>query len=271
MTLLRDQNNIWTKGFHEKIYYPDEGLENLHRLEETSFWFRHRNNVITEVIKKYPFSGDFADVGGGNGFQLKNISNTFNGSSKYILIEPGYSGCMNAKKYGIEFIYNIPFQDFPFADFDIRAIGLFDVIEHIENANVFIAELFSKVRSGTKIYCTVPAYNILRSDVDDFGGHFRRYNNRLIKELAAKSGAKLLYTSYFFLYLAPLTFLLRAMPYRLGIKRPKEKIVREESVQHHPSSLVSGIFSFFEKKELKIISKSACRVGASCIFVLERP
>src|SRR5258705_11807554 len=123
MMLLPDENNIWKKEFVREIFYPDEGLDNLHQVEETSFWFRHRNNVIAEVIKKYPFRGDFADIGGGNGFQLKNISETFDGNSKYILIEPGYSGCMNAKKNGIKFIYNMPFQDFPFRDFDIGGIG----------------------------------------------------------------------------------------------------------------------------------------------------
>jgi hypothetical protein len=61
---------------------------------------------------------------------------------------------------------------------DYTLIGLFDVIEHIEDDIKFLNEIYEKVSVGTFIFVNVPAMMHLFSETDEFAGHFRRYNKK---------------------------------------------------------------------------------------------
>ena len=84
------------------------------------------------------------------------------------------------------------------SEYDIHGVSLFDVLEHIEDDFKAMNELIMKLKSGTRIYLTVPAHNYLWSEVDPFGGHFRRYNKRMIKNLSSELAVELEYFTYFF-------------------------------------------------------------------------
>ncbi len=251
------------------ISFPKNAHLSLTKIENNSFWFNHRNKILKSVIRNYPFNGDFADIGGGNGFQLMEIAK-LNKSNKNILIEPSNQGCMNAKKREIKEVHNVTFEDFDFDEYNIKGIGLFDVLEHIENDFKFLYKLLNKLKRGSRIYITVPAHQFLWSDVDPYGGHFRRYNKKMVKNLTNKLDANLDYFSYFFSYLLPISFLLRALPYKLGKRIPKTKLITQEIKQHNPQIMTKKIFNFFERIELNIIEKSKVKFGASCIFILKK-
>lgn len=52
----------------KKINYPEDGHDTCFELEDDSYWFKHRNNVIETVISKWPpLRRELFDVGGGNG------------------------------------------------------------------------------------------------------------------------------------------------------------------------------------------------------------
>lgn len=251
------------------ISFPKDAHLDLIKIENNSFWFNHRNQILESVIRNYPFNGDFADIGGGNGYQLKKIAE-LNKLNKNILIEPSKHGCINAKKRKIKEVYNKTFEDFNFGEFNIDGIGLFDVLEHIENDFEFLYKLLNKLKKGSRIYITVPAHQFLWSDVDPFGGHYRRYNKKMVKNLTNKLDANLDYFSYFFSYLLPISYFLRALPYKLGKRIPKTKLISQEKKQHNPKGLTKKIFNFFERIELNIIEKSKVKFGASCIFILKK-
>ena len=251
------------------ISFPKDAHVDLIKIENSSFWFKHRNKILESVIKNYPFDGDFADIGGGNGFQLMKIAE-LNKLNKNILIEPCKQGCINAKKRKIKEIHNLTFEDFNFIEYNLNGIGLFDVLEHIENDVEFLSKLLNKLKKGSRIYVTVPAHEFLWSDVDPYGGHFRRYNKKMVKNLTNKLDANLEYFSYFFSYLLPISFILRALPYKLGRRIPKEDLINQEKKQHNPKGIIKKIFDFFERIELKKIETSRVKFGASCLFVLKK-
>tara|TARA_B110001452_G_scaffold198329_1_gene168299 strand:+ start:11146 stop:11424 length:279 start_codon:yes stop_codon:yes gene_type:complete len=89
--------NLKKTEIHNIISYPSEGSNNSFTLENKSFWFKHRNLILEKIIKRFPINGDFADIGGGNGYQLMKIAE-INQLNKNILIEPSEQGCNNAKK-----------------------------------------------------------------------------------------------------------------------------------------------------------------------------
>jgi hypothetical protein len=270
MSFTKDDKGIWRTNKKKEVSYPGVGNDDSFLLEEKSFWFNYRNSVIETVQRNYPFDGDFADIGGGNGFQLMKIKKN-NENHSNILIEPGYNGCLNARKREIDCVYNMTFEEFDFSKFKLKGVSFFDVIEHIEDDVSFLKALYSKIEKGTKIYITVPAYNRLWSDVDDYGGHFRRYNLKMVKKLALDSGYKLIYFNYFFSHLTLISYFLRALPYKLGKRKAKEKIMENETSQHSPKGIVKNLFDLFERRELKRIKNGRTIAhGASCIFILEK-
>ena len=72
--LKRLENGYWAHlKQDETISYPDEGLNILADIEARSFWFNHRNAVISAVVRQYPPSGPIIDIGGGNGFVSQGL------------------------------------------------------------------------------------------------------------------------------------------------------------------------------------------------------
>lgn len=267
--LILDDNGIFVKGLRQSVSFPSEGHNDLIELENNSFWLKHRNNIITNIIRRFPYSGDFIDIGGGNGYQLNEIAKTIN-NGKNILIEPGYQGCLAARKRGVELVYNSTFQDFNFEEYKVGGVALFDVLEHIEDDQNFLVDILSKLDIGARIYLTLPAHNHLWSDVDPFGGHYRRYNLNMINQLSNNLEVELEYFTYFFSYLYPISFLLRALPYKLGVRKSDKEIRETEKSQHNPRGLIKRLFNFFEKLELNKITDSKIEIGASCLVVLKK-
>ena len=48
---LENKNGIWFSKSEALVSFPEEGYDSCYKIEEDSFWFRHRNNCIIEVAK----------------------------------------------------------------------------------------------------------------------------------------------------------------------------------------------------------------------------
>ena len=77
--LVLNHHHIWVKPGADRfdINYPDEAAAVNSQIEKFSFWFKHRNRIILNTIRHFPFSGNFADIGGGNGYQTAFLSRFF--------------------------------------------------------------------------------------------------------------------------------------------------------------------------------------------------
>ena len=53
LNIKKGKHGIYFSSSRSEIYYPDDGNENCTQIEEESFWFAHRNNIISESVKKY--------------------------------------------------------------------------------------------------------------------------------------------------------------------------------------------------------------------------
>ncbi|MDB5283628.1 MAG: Methyltransferase type 11 [Bacteroidota bacterium] len=266
-----DNNGIWRANVQDSIMYPDSGNKNSKEYEESgSFWFEHRNNIITEVTGNFPFKKNFADIGGGNGYQLLSLKKQYP-DRKFYLIEPGYNGCLAAHERGIELVYNCTFQEFDFNAANIDGFGLFDVLEHIPDDENFLSSLYNSMPPGSHLYITLPAYQFLWNDVDDFGKHQRRYNKKMVLDLVQKTKFKVQYFTYFFSYLVWPTYFLRTIPYKVFGNRSDEDLLNAERTQHKPSKLQDSIFAYFNTSELnKVKATKAINSGASCFVVLQK-
>ena len=50
------QDGIYYSAASEAVSYPEEGNEACFEVEDRSFWFRHRNDCIRELVRKFASS-----------------------------------------------------------------------------------------------------------------------------------------------------------------------------------------------------------------------
>jgi SAM-dependent methyltransferase len=218
-TQLECRDGIWSPRAVSAVSYPDEGNEVCFQVEDASYWFAHRNECIMEALRQFPASGMIYDIGGGNGFVALGLQNA---GVSVALLEPG-SGAVNAKKRGLQNIIHGTLEDAGFAHGSLPAAGAFDVVEHIEDDVGFLSRIRELLQPGGRFYCTVPASQALWSDEDIHAGHFRRYSVRTLEDALRRAGLVVEFVTPFFMWLMPLVFLMRSVPFRIRGNRAAER------------------------------------------------
>lgn len=66
-----------------------------------------------------------------------------------------------------------------------------NVLEHIRDDKRALKNMYELLRSGGHLILLVPAYDFLFGKIDKEIGHFRRYNNKLLKSLLEEAGFKI--------------------------------------------------------------------------------
>jgi 2-polyprenyl-3-methyl-5-hydroxy-6-metoxy-1,4-benzoquinol methylase len=260
------EDGIWHSSKSANISYPDEGYNACFDMEETSFWFQHRNNCIVSLVKKYASNDLFFDVGGGNGFVSKAIEEA---GIEGVLLEPGYEGVLNAKKRHIKNVFCGTLNDLSGLEGHIQAMGTFDVIEHIKDDAQFVNEVCNMLKQGGVFFATVPAYKFLWSDEDTDAGHFRRYTRKSITSLLKDNGFEIVYSSYFFSVLIIPIFVFRTLPSKFGIKRKTNTIDKKEHKQK--TGFVGKILNLIWNFELERIQNNKfIPFGTSCLIVAKK-
>jgi SAM-dependent methyltransferase len=94
--------------------------------------------------------------------------------------------------------------------FDV--VGLFDVIEHLDDPLQSIADALVFLKPGGRVVGTVPALMALWSSIDEHAGHKTRYSAESLRSLLARlSGATVLEIVPFFRSLVPLVWVQRRL------------------------------------------------------------
>jgi SAM-dependent methyltransferase len=269
--LQLSDDGIWYSSESQAISYPADGHDCCFAIEEASFWFRHRNSCIVAALSAFPPPNQdtIFDIGGGNGFVSLGLSNA---GFDVALVEPGRVGAANAKRRGIRTVICATTEAARFTQRSLSAIGLFDVIEHIEGDISFLQSIRALMKPGGLLYATVPAFPWLWSEEDVQAGHFRRYTLREVSDRFQVAGFELLFSSYFFRPLPIPIFLLRTLPYKLGLfkKRGTSKTVsRDHAVR---TGLLSRIVNAALKPEVdNLRGKRVMSFGGSCLVVAGCP
>lgn len=212
-TLQQGADGVWYAPDDRDVSYPAAGHSNCLAVEEGSFWFHHRNEAIRTLVEAIPPpEGVVLDVGGGNGFVSLMLEAT---GLEVILIEPGATGVRNARDRGVSNVVCATTQSAGIREGSVAAVGLFDVIEHIEDDHGFLQHIGSLLQPDGLVYATVPAYQLLWSNEDESAGHHRRYSRREISDAFDRAGFEVEFASYFFRPLPLPVFCVRTLPHRL--------------------------------------------------------
>jgi SAM-dependent methyltransferase len=260
----RGEDGVWRTTAQSGVSYPDQGHDTCHGVEDDSFWFAHRNRCISALIGHDPPDRGlpFADVGGGNGYVASMVKDL---GFHVVLVEPGASGIAHARERGIGELVQASIVDLEIQPGRLGAIGLFDVLEHIEHPDGALRSLRDMLADGGKIYATVPAHGWLWSSADSEAGHYRRYTTRQLEALFSECGFDVGLCSYYFWPLPLPMFLLRGLPERMRLRKaPKPREARVGSEHRHHSRFLRWLLSF----EVSALGRGhRVPFGASCIVV----
>jgi SAM-dependent methyltransferase len=258
---------IWVSRGQAAVSYPNGGNQNCLSLEADSFWFVHRNRCILALLDRFPPPGIVFDVGGGNGYVAYAMQQA---GYPAALVEPGWQGVWNARFRGVETLICSTLEGAGFAPGSLPAVGLFDVLEHIEQEARFLDTLHTLLVPEGRLYLTVPAYPALWSADDDYAGHYRRYHLGRLRARLNAAGFRILSAGYFFMLLPLPIFLVRAIPSRLGLRR-QEAWDRYQAEHKSRSGALGRILARVLDLELAYMrSGRALPFGASCLVAAEK-
>jgi len=263
-----DPEGWWIARGLSDVSYPDKGNALCFAVEDSSFWFGHRNLCILEALKQFPPAGGLLDIGGGNGYVARAIQQS---GLDVVLLEPGLDGVRNAVKRGIRQVVRAALEDTGIMQETIPAVGLFDVIEHISNDREFFTNIHRLLIPGGRVYITVPAHRWLWSDEDVLAGHYRRYSVLTMGQVLENAGYAIEFVTHFFEFLLLPILFRRVLPYRLGRSpsRISERTVRSDHKPGHP--LAARIVRSLSRRELSRISAGrSSGMGASCLIVARK-
>ncbi len=227
---------MWVSKTRSDVSYPSSDNELCYQIEDTSFWFQHRNRCIANCVRAYPPRGVVFDVGGGNGFVSLGLQRA---GWDTVVVEPGVTGASNAQRRGLLHVICSTFEDAGFRQNTLPAVGMFDVLEHVEDDTGFLRTLHEAMVPGGRLYLTVPAYQWLWSAEDTYAGHFRRYTLSSLTSTLNGAGFDVEFRSYMLSMLPAPIFLATEPPVFTGVQRGQ---LRSESAakDHGRAGLGTG-------------------------------
>ena len=208
-------NRQWTSSL---TTFSDEISSSLDNAASTSWWFETRNLIINKYFESTRNPEFLWDIGSGPGVVSGYLQKQ---GVPCIAVEPSRQGMLGSAKRGIVSIES-DLESLVLPTASVHRVGLFDVLEHVEDRQKLLMEIRRVLTASGELIITVPALNYLWSAADEHAGHYVRYSRKKLKQELNANGFKVKESCYFFAMLVLPLLLLRALPYRLGIKQPVE-------------------------------------------------
>lgn len=193
----------------ESSGFRPEGFVWLAEHESGHFWFRARSELIAYVVHRYfPAARRFMEIGCGTGYVLSSLAKHCPGlvmSGSEIFIEGlGFA----SQRMPDADLFQMDARRIPFrAEFDL--LGAFDVVEHIEEDETVLAEIYAALVPGGGAIFTVPQHPSLWSAQDERACHKRRYRRGELETKLRQAGFEVLFSTSFVSVLLPLLYLSR--------------------------------------------------------------
>lgn len=174
-----------------------EGLQTLDVIADA----HNFNKWMYETIRPY-CNGSILEIGSGTG----NISQFFINDNADITvsdIRSNYCDVLRAKFLNVKGVIQL---DLTHSNFDLeygKYLGQFNslfalnVVEHIKDHEVAIANCYKLLKPGGRLIILVPAYQNLYNRFDAELEHYRRYNREQLTDLFKKNQLKIVHSQYF--------------------------------------------------------------------------
>lgn len=152
----------------------------------------------------------FLEIGCGTGFVISGISKRFP-DLRLIGSEYLEEGLVYARQRvpTAEFMQMdarcIPYES------DLDAVGAFDLLEHIEEDEAVLQQIYKALKLGGVVTITVPQHHWLWSAVDEYACHVRRYGTNELHQKVCRAGFEIIRSTSFVSSLLPVMYLSRLL------------------------------------------------------------
>lgn len=262
--LTRAADGTWQAKTQSAVDYPDQGNAFCFAVEDSSFWFQHRNDVIVDAVRRFPPGGFIADIGGGNGFVSLGLQRA---GFESIVIEPGAEGVRNARSRGLNPVVQATLQDARFLPASLPAAGMFDVLEHVQDDVAVLNLLHTLLSPGGRLYVTVPSFQLLWSSEDELAGHHRRYTIGSLSQRLANAAFTTEYATYLFSPLPLPILLFRSLPTRLGWRKTLEPNQITSELRPRGNIAVRALRAVLARERRFIQRGWRIAIGSTCLVV----
>jgi len=262
--IFLSNDGIWNAAKHDDLKFIENDETDWLLIEQTSFWYAHRNRCYKEFLKLFPPKGMLFEIGAGNGSVSIALQE---GGFSIVAIEPTVKLARHAKLRGVENVICANIESAKFKKGALENVGIFDVLEHIQDDEAFLVALHDLMPPGGRFYCAVPAMPLLWSKEDEAAEHIRRYTIGSLCRCLVRAGFKIEYSTYYFKILFIPVLIFRALPSFLGLR--SQRTHKSSFREHHiKSRYLARLLKHFFSQEIKLFRKGGKRLfGASCMVI----
>ena len=245
-------------------FFPDDSFSRLYDAENTNFWFRVRNIIIGNALKKYlPTETKIMEIGCGTGFvssYLKKLRYNVDCAELHL---SGLKYCKKRRAGTNYYQFNV-YDELFYNHYD--GICAFDVIEHLDNDKLALKNMHSALKKGGFLFITVPANKKLWSKNDEYAKHKRRYNIVALKDII-KGRFEIIRIRYFMTFLYPFIYISR----RLLLNRSANDDIEEQiSNELQINPLLNSIFFNIFRLESYLLNYVNLPFGSSLLCIAQK-
>ncbi|MFL5823427.1 MAG: class I SAM-dependent methyltransferase [Solirubrobacteraceae bacterium] len=155
-------------------------------LDEHHWWYRGRRRIVDAQLAQLPLPSQAAilDAGCGSGRMLQELARY--GRVSGLELDPGAAELARKRGCGEVIVGEVEHLPWDSQSFDL--VTSLDVVEHIADDRLALAELRRVCKVGGWLLLTVPAYQALWSQHDVANHHHRRYGRRDLRRTALAAG-----------------------------------------------------------------------------------
>jgi len=248
-----------------QISYPEGGLDVLGLDGGQGFWFDHRFEAVLELLRERGVSSLW-DIGAGTGSMAVRLAQA---GLDVVAVEPLKGGAEASARQGLTSFCGT-LQDLQLPDGALPAIGMFDVLEHLEHPGELLKEAHRVLQPDGILVITVPALQWLWGDEDDVAGHYRRYRRPGLNGAASAADFLPLTSHYLFASLVPVAALTRALPYSLGRRKSEAEVLGKMKRQLNTPASVDRALRWVVRTERAVSRKLPLPAGLSIAATFRR-
>ncbi len=250
-------------GPRQKGRVDEKLLLSFESLEETHWWFVVRRRIVLDATARQaprPVRR-ILEVGCGTGGTMRALRARFP-SADIKGVEPVEAAARIAAGKGCD-VTSGTFEHLPADGESLDLLLALDVLEHLADDGLGLAEAFRALRPGGRLIVTVPALPGQWSVHDELNGHFRRYTRASLVDAVRAAGFRVERATYFNTVLLPLALFERAALRRL-------KLPRSPAVALPPRPLNAALRGVFGL-ERPILARADLPIGLSLLLIAGRP
>jgi 2-polyprenyl-3-methyl-5-hydroxy-6-metoxy-1,4-benzoquinol methylase len=265
------ESGIWelTLGEGPRTGYDPHYFPGIANVDSRHFWFVSRRELILDALRReIPDLSVRAlfDIGCGAGGLIEYLE------SQHV---PVAGGC-DSYREGLHFarkrifapLFLVPGECFPPLAPNQSLVGMFDVLEHIEDDEGTLRAIAERLGPKGVLALTVPAHPFLFDEADRLAHHHRRYRREELRAKLERAGLTVLTLTHFMALLVPGVLVARAAGWVLAPVLGPPRKRRDLELRVVP--VINGVLRAWLRIERAWLRRGSLPFGTSLLAIARR-